>query len=263
MFFFFKPKFIPIFNYLLETSQIYAILKSLWKLNSEDTSIISDLSLKSVLDWSWSKVCSIKKELNNLYKKVSVQLKHHFSRCLYSNDLIERENLSEFLNRENNILDNLIQIFKQFLKLDTTPDGYTQLNKKLCVIESLKCYVEHLILFNKFELLLPPSLNTTEADLNDSSILIKNYINEMEVNFKVIQNRWSTRRQDQLNSKQASKYPFTYMIDCLVEECKLYANTSKLFVKKEKKHVKFSDEQPIELTFSNSQIYPPKSILVI
>ena len=30
-----KPKFIPIFNYLLETSQIYAILKSLWKLNYE------------------------------------------------------------------------------------------------------------------------------------------------------------------------------------------------------------------------------------
>jgi hypothetical protein len=33
--FLFKPKFIPIFNYLLETSQIYAILKSLWKLNYE------------------------------------------------------------------------------------------------------------------------------------------------------------------------------------------------------------------------------------
>ncbi|CAF1033811.1 unnamed protein product [Brachionus calyciflorus] len=254
-----QPKFIPIFNYLLETSQIYAILKSLWKLHSEDTSIISDLSLKSVLDWSWSKVCSIKKELNNLNKKITIQLKNHFARCLHGNDLIEKENLTEFLNRENNLLDNLIQIFKQFLKLDTTQDGYAQLNKKLCIIESIKCYVEHLALFNKFELLLPPSLTSQDTSLNDSC-LFRNYINEMEVNFKLIQSRWTTRHQEQQsNIKTDKKYPFTYIIDCLIEECKSFANTSKLFVKPVHKKVKFSDEKQEPII--NQFVYPPKSLL--
>lgn len=247
----FKPKFIPIFDYLLDTSQIYAILKSLWKLNTDETVIMSDYSLKTVLDWSWSKVCMVKKELNNLNEKISVQLKNHFSQNPI--DLIEKDNLSEFLNRENNILDNLIQIFKQFLKLNSTNEGYEQLNKKLCVVESIKCYVEHLILFNKYELLLAPFVNSHEADLNDSSCLFKNYINEIQGNFKIIQNRCAKRRQEQ--SKE--KYPFTYMIDCLIEECRPFANVSKFFLKNSKKQVKFSDQSSDE-----NLIYPPKTILV-
>jgi hypothetical protein len=61
-----QPKFIAIFDYLLENAQIYAILKAIWKLNVENTSLISDHSLKTVLDWSWSKVSKIKIELNIL-----------------------------------------------------------------------------------------------------------------------------------------------------------------------------------------------------
>ena len=61
-----QPKFIAIFDYLLDSSQVYAILKSIWKLNVENTSIISDCSLKTVLDWSWARVTRIKTELNNL-----------------------------------------------------------------------------------------------------------------------------------------------------------------------------------------------------
>lgn len=60
------PKFIAVFDYLLESSQVYGILKSMWKLNVENTSLISDCSLKTVLDWSWSRVSKIKTELNNL-----------------------------------------------------------------------------------------------------------------------------------------------------------------------------------------------------
>lgn len=62
------PKFIAVFDYLLESSQVFGILKSMWKLNVENTSIISDCSLKTVLDWSWSRVTRIKNELNNLSK---------------------------------------------------------------------------------------------------------------------------------------------------------------------------------------------------
>ncbi len=61
-----QTKCIAVFDYLFDTSQIYVILKSLWKLNIEDTSIISAQSLKVVLDWSWSKFSDIKEEMNKL-----------------------------------------------------------------------------------------------------------------------------------------------------------------------------------------------------
>ena len=60
------PKFIAIFDYLLDSMQVYAILKATWRLNAENTSIVSDCSLKTVLDWSWSRLTKIKTELNNL-----------------------------------------------------------------------------------------------------------------------------------------------------------------------------------------------------
>lgn len=277
-----QPKFIPIFNYLLETSQIYAILKSLWKLNLQhDTSIISNLSLRSVLDWSWNKVVKIKSELNCLNRLISQQSNGSYFPS--SNRTLDRDDLAEFLQRENNLLDNLIQIYKQFIKLDTTSDGYAQLNKKLCLIESLKCYVEHLILFNKFDLLLAPKIQLPPADEtvpssgpadNDAELpkpnTIKNYTKEMEINFKIIQNRWLKRRQEaaeqqgQISSTNGADilYPFTYMIDCLVEECKSYANVSKLF-NRVKSKVKFSDEcDPNAYDEAGSNVYPPKSINV-
>lgn len=212
---------------------------------------MSDCSLKTVLDWSWSKVCIVKKELNNLNNKICAQLKNYFNRGPIDSS-IDRDQLSEFLNRENNTLENLIQIFKQFLKLNSTSEGHEQLNKKLCIVESIKCYAEHLMLFNKYELILPPLLNTNETDLNESSSLFKNYLNEIQGNFKIIQNRCVKRRQEQ--TKQ--KYPFTYMIDCLIEECMPFANVSKFFLKN-KKQVKFSDQGVDE-----NLTYPPKSILV-
>ncbi len=143
--------------------------------------------------------------------------------------------------------------------MDTTNEGYVELNKKLCVIETLKCYIEHLSLFHKFELLLPPSVasmaeNIVESeDANGAAVTIvrnKNYISEMSVNLKVMQSRWVKRRQEQgeANENLDDKYPFTYMIDCIIEECKNYANTCSMFTQ----HV----DNP------NSLIYPPKSINV-
>ena len=75
-------------------------------------------------------------------------------------DEIEHEHLSEFLQRQNNQLDNLIQIYKQFIKLNSSHQGQIELNKKLCIIECLKCYVEHLNLFHKYELLLSSRIDT-------------------------------------------------------------------------------------------------------
>ena len=63
-----QTKFITIFDYLFDTSQIYVILKSLWKLNSNDTCVISENSLKTVLDWSWSRFTTIKTEMNKICK---------------------------------------------------------------------------------------------------------------------------------------------------------------------------------------------------
>lgn len=67
-----KPKFIAVFDYLLDSSQVYGILKSMWKLNVENTSLISDCSLKTVLDWSWSRLSTIKSELNILSKLLAL-----------------------------------------------------------------------------------------------------------------------------------------------------------------------------------------------
>lgn len=148
------------------------------------------------------------------------------------------EDLVEFLQRQNNQLENLIQIYKQFLKLNSSHEGHIELNKKLCLIECLKCYVEHLVLFHKFELLIPPESGTATNDDSQSASVKsnKNFMNEMKVSFKLIHNRWSKRRQqqwDRLNGLDSGldvnqrKYPFTYMIDCLIEECKLNSLISK------------------------------------
>lgn len=141
------------------------------------------------------------------------------------NEDIEHEHLSEFFQRQNNLLDNLIQIYKQFIKLNASHQGQIELNKKLCLIECLKCYVEHLNLFHKFELLVPPELNLNS---NDSSRALRqrNLVKETDVNFKIIANRWIKRREDQLDFERNTcyvddqKYPFTFMLDCLIEECK-------------------------------------------
>ena len=46
----------------------------------------------------------------------------------------------------------------------------------------------------------------------------RNLVKEMDVNFKIITNRWFKRRQEQSESEEENKYPFTFMIDCLIEE---------------------------------------------
>ncbi len=127
------------------------------------------------------------------------------------------------------------------------------------MIESLKCYIEHLSLFHKFELLLPLSVtsladNYAETEnANGSAVTTarnKNYISEMSVNLKVMHSRWIKRRQEQAEASEnhENKYPFTYMIDCIVEECKNYANTCSMFTN--------------QLESANFLVYPPKSVNV-
>ena len=146
-------------------------------------------------------------------------------------DEIEHEHLSEFLQRQNNQLDNLIQIYKQFIKLNSSHQGQIELNKKLCIIECLKCYIEHLNLFHKYELLLPPELTLNCNNDVNKMPRNRNLVKEMDVNFKIITNRWFKRRQEQSESEEENKYPFTFMIDCLIEECKLNSNVTKFLLK--------------------------------
>lgn len=190
-----------------------------------------------------------------------------------SKNVIEPEQLNSFLARQNNLLENLIQIYKQFIKLDTSQEGYVELNKKLCTIESIKFYVEHLSLFNRFELLVAPQppILTTES-LSPLMSPQKNYLGDMEINFRIIENRWRQRRNEQaleLTSTSSStatassgtntdiSYPFTYLVDCLLEECGLYANVSKFL----------GSRCSLKRTRSNEMTnffgsYPPKSIIV-
>ena len=180
---------------------------------------------------------------------------------------IEPEHLTEFLQRQNNLLESLVRIFKQFIQLNSSQKGRIELNKKLCIVECLKSYVEHLILFHKFELLLPPKLNiVAESELEDKMPTAtnknKNYLSEMEVNFKIIKNRWLNRRKSQMNNcamldktdEIDRKYPFTYMIDCLIEECKLNSKIAK-FLSQIKKSFFESDSE-------TKNVYPPVSINV-
>ena len=161
---------------------------------------------------------------------------------------IDAEQLSTFLARQNSLLDSLIQIYKQFLKMNasTSREGIAQLNKKLCIVESIKFYVEHLILFHKFDMLLAPPSPPASQQQQQDVISTPNYLSDMQINFKIIENRWAKRRQEQVelenaitsNSSHSSEtaddssdivYPFTYMIDCLFEECRsclLYTSPS-------------------------------------
>jgi len=173
--------------------------------------------------------------------------------CSKPGEQIKHEELTELLERQNNQLENLIQIYKQFTKLNSSHQGHIDLNKKLCLIECVKCYIEHLILFHKFELLIPPDVVANgsevinEDDLEPSKRRMKNYLAEMKVNFKLIENRWTTRRAEQFDrlepekanylNENERKYPFTYMIDCLIEECRLNSVVTK-FLSKFKKSFK-------------------------
>lgn len=203
-----------------------------------------------------------------------MQSQEHSLRMLPNSERIERDYLDEFLQRENNLIENLIQIYKQFIRLHTTSEGHIQLNKKLCIIESLKLYIEHLALFNKYDFILPPSINLNDsmASQQNSNGNMKNYFSEIQVSLKIISNRWVKRRQEQYDEYKQNidikenverNFPFTYMIDCIVEECKLYAATSKFLTKtlrQEKQHdPKVLQEECESLFESNS--YPPKSII--
>jgi hypothetical protein len=234
---------------------------------------LSDYSLKAVLDWSWSKVVKIKREINTLYKLISLHTYNYLNHLYQYGQEIHAEHLHELFQRHNNLLESMIQIYKQFLKMNTTQEGFAELNKKLCVIECLKCYTEHLSLFHKFDLLLPPSFGSSSSSTSNSmpqsssdnlAVKSKNYIREMSINFSLITKRWQKRRQElvELNEAAASlgsnnsndqKYPFTYMIDCIIEESKQYANTAKFFT-----HLKNNKNADL----GTNENYPPKSLYV-
>jgi hypothetical protein len=245
-----------------------------------DTTLLSEHSLKCVLDWSWSRLLKLKIEINNTYKTLTVQanayLTSTYSSLLSTNEFViqSSEHLDELLARHNNMLENLVQIFKQFVKLPTINSNsaiHIELNKKLCCTQALKCFIEHLILFHKFDLILPPCVTMPanvyeDDDLNVAASISnrKNYLNEMHVNFKVIENRWTMRREQQREllkpistaPTSAQKYPFTYMIDCLIEECRPYALNARFL----DKPTFVNAEQLNSSVRYNS--YPPKSLLV-
>lgn len=183
---------------------------------------------------------------------ITIQLNNQQHHTYQYGEEIEHEHLAEFLQRQNNLLDNLIQIYKQFIKLNSTAQGQAELNKKLCIIECTKCYVEHLNFFHKYELLLPPEL-TLNSDSNKAP-RFRNLVREMDVNFIVITNRWKKRREEQLDQvcKEENKYPFTFMVDCLIEECRLNSNVTKFLSGNNN-----SKDEEIKL------FYPPKSFNVI
>ena len=182
--------------------------------------------------------------------------------CYHYGQDIAHEHLSELLQRQNNLLENLVQIYKQFNKLNGSHQGHVELNKKICLIECLKCYVEHLILFHRFELLVPPQLNPVGEAVDHTSN--RNYLNEMKVNFQIIGNRWRKRREEQSDRLSADrsayldanerKYPFTYMIDCLTEECRHNSLVAK-YLSRPKTTIN-ENQQPLE------SFYPPNSIIV-
>ena len=133
---------------------------------------------------------------NYIDKLISIQSHNYLNNnhSLNHGQQFKHEYLSEYLQRQNNQLENLIQIYKQFIKLNSSHQGHVELNKKLCLIECLKCYVEHLILFHKFELLATPEVASCTIEPAASTRTMKNYMAEMNVNFKLIENRWVKRR---------------------------------------------------------------------
>ena len=87
---------------------------------------------------------------------------------------------------------------------------------------------------------MPPEHDVVK-EAAENNVINKNYLREMKVNFKLISNRWVKRRDDQikrLNNYQNGdmdenerKYPFTYLIDCLIEECRANSVVSKFLSK--------------------------------
>ena len=170
---------------------------------------------------------------------------------------IDRNDLNEFLQRENNLLDSLVQIYKQFLKFNSTKEGHVQLNKKTCAIESIKFYVENLILFNQFNLILPAksqSESSSDSDIFDSeanspTTTTTNLLQEIQTSLKNTFHKWSHRRKEQ---------SFTYLIDSFIEESKLHANVAKLFTKQDL--IEELNEENEEY-ISNINIHSPKTFL--
>ena len=170
---------------------------------------------------------------------------------------IDRNDLNEFLQRENNLLDSLVQIYKQFLKFNSTKEGHVQLNKKTCTIESIKFYVENLILFNQFNLILPAksqSESSSDSDIFDSeanspTTTTTNLLQEIQTSLKNTFHKWSHRRKEQ---------SFTYLIDSFIEESKLHANVAKLFTKQDL--IEELNEENEEY-ISNINIHSPKTFL--
>jgi hypothetical protein len=169
---------------------------------------------------------------------------------------IDRNDLNEFLQRENNLLESLVQIYKQFSKFNSTKEGHIQLNKRTCIIESIKFYVENLIHFNQFDLILPAkaqSESSSDSDIFDSEApsptTTTNLLQEVQTCLKDTFLKWSHRRKEQ---------SFTYLIDSFIEESKLHANVAKLFTKQDL--IEELNEENDE-RISNLNIHLPKSFV--
>lgn len=132
----------------------------------------------------------------------------------------------------DNSLNYLIKIYHALIDLKAiSGEEKTQLSKQLHIIGSMKLYVENLTIFNNCEMLLDPLV---------------------ALHFSKISEKWITKRQQhgvattKTNTAAGGNIAnvdadVIYLIDCLFEECRFFANMTQIFV----------DD------------YPPKTLVVI
>lgn len=140
---------------------MYAITKTLKRLESIDTSILSNFSLKTVLDWTWIKFIDVKSELTFISKKLIEQM------------LVFDIKLKQTLMNNLKLIKNLIHIYELFIQLNKSNEGFIELSKKLSILQSFELYCEHLNLCLEYNL-LPEKISEFK----------KEFLNEIKMNLE-------------------------------------------------------------------------------
>jgi hypothetical protein len=226
-------------DFRIDFHGFYAIMSSnfeqsiqfcfIFMLSCQDTSIISNYSLKTVLDWTWAKYRELHFELCEINKKLIT------THVLFDKDLVDAQ-----INKILNAVRNLIKIYELFIQLNQTSDGFIELNKKVKVLNAFSLFCEHLLLFLDFDL-LPEKIGrgfsykqTDPCFCCGLSLVFASFFAKDEncvtsiskfFDFAHLQNCWAQRRKSVLFG-QTNKYEHTFMIDTLLNECKPYVNTS-------------------------------------
>ena len=143
-----------ILNYLLENSELCAIIKSIRNLEKSSSGI-----LKTVVDWTWFKFKEIK---NNVYT---------LSKNLFQEQSVFYSKLEQAVQNNMKFLMNLLHIYEVFIELNKTADGKDALKKSKMVLQSFELYCEHLCLCIEHSL-LPEII----GDYEFSNLFILNFI---------------------------------------------------------------------------------------